>query len=164
MDKKIIIYTVSWTIILSAFWLLLSGYFTPLLLSFGAVSVFLVLIVIRRMDVTDSQLQIPSANIPLFTYFIWLAGQILLSSLKVTKHIWLGGKALSPATGKLNIRAIPAQTRVLYTNSITLTPGTLSIDIDESEITVHALDETSIALLQQNEMADKVVATTGSSD
>ena len=42
-----------WTILLSTFWLLLSGYIQPLLLGFGAVSVIIVLFVLKHMADVD---------------------------------------------------------------------------------------------------------------
>ncbi|WP_394173633.1 Na+/H+ antiporter subunit E [Thalassotalea litorea] len=161
MDRKTIIYLTTWTFILAIFWLLLSGYFKPLLLAFGLVSVALVVLLIWRMDKTDKEPQQPSFSLRFFRYIVWLIGQVVLSSLEVTKLVWGSSKKLSPATAKLPVADIPEHSRVLYANSITMTPGTLSVDIDDDYVTVHALDEKSIKSLQQGEMASKIAKATG---
>ena len=43
-------------------------------------------------------------------------------------------------------------TRVIYADSITLTPGTLSIDLDDEWVEVHALNEGSLDALERGEM------------
>ncbi len=150
-----------WALVLAVFWLLLSGFFKTLLLSFGLISVVLVVFLIRRMDTTDNQPQKLPLSFSFFRYVIWLLGQIALSSLEVTKLVWGSSKKLSPAIAKLPVANTPEKTRVLYANSITLTPGTLSVDIDEEHVTVHALDAQSIKSLEAGEMATKVSSVTG---
>lgn len=156
MDRKTIVYLSIWAVTLFGFWLLLSGFFKPLLISFGLISVALVVFLIHRMDTTDTENQKLAFNLSFISYVIWLLGQIVVSSLTVTKLIWGDSKKISPATAKLPINKVPKRSRVLYANSITLTPGTLSIDIDDKEVTIHALDEDSLASLKHGDMANKV--------
>lgn len=145
-----------WAALLSVFWLLLSGYIQPLLLTFGAVSVAIVLVVLKRMDAVDQEPKHTGAGYQTIRYFMWLLGQIALSSVHVTKLIWGSSKQVSPALAKIPVANIPPQNRVLYANSITLTPGTLSVDLKNGEITVHALQESSIAELKQGQMEKKI--------
>lgn len=161
MDRKTIINMVIWTLTLALFWLFLSGFLKPLLLGFGVVSVALVMLILHRMNRIDAQPQQLPASISNVRYTFWLLGQIVLSSLEVAKLVWGNSKNLSPAIAKLPVKDIPNKSRVLYANSITLTPGTLSVDIDEQHVTVHALNERSIKSLQTGEMARKVAGTAG---
>ncbi len=145
-----------WAILLSIFWLLLSGFLQPLLLSFGAISVSAVLLILYRMDVIDKeQIQLQSFH-KIFHYLIWLIGQIAISSFHVTKLVWGNAKDISPSLDKVSLKDIPADKRVLYANSITLTPGTLSVDLDENEISVHALESSSIEELKEGSMQRKI--------
>lgn len=152
---------VTWAIVLTSFWLLLSGFFKPLLLSFGVLSVVLVLFLLKRMDSTDKQPQKLPFNLPFLRYITWLIGQIVLSSLEVVKLVWGNNKNISPAIAKLPVDNTPEKGRVLYANSITLTPGTLSVDIDDKHVTVHALNKKSISDLETGEMARKVTSASG---
>ena len=149
---------IKWTAVLSAFWLLLSGYIQPLLLSFGVISVAIVIVVLKRMDTIDQELKQVTSGSRLVRYVVWLLGQILSSSIQVTKLIWSSPDKLSPSLAKVPATNVPKNNQVLYANSITLTPGTLSIDLDEDELTVHALQESSIAELQEGAMERKISA------
>lgn len=145
-----------WTILLSTFWLLLSGYIQPLLLGFGAVSVIVVLFVLKRMDDVDQEKQEIGTGLRLIRYIPWLTWQIMRSSLQVTKLIWGPTDKVSPSLAKIKVDNVPPQRRALYANSITLTPGTLSVDLVGNEITVHALQKSSIEELEQKVMEKKI--------
>jgi len=147
---------IKWAVLLTGFWVLLSGYIQPLLLSFGAVSVALVLIVLKRMDAVDNEPIPLGFGYQAVKYLFWLIGQIILSSIHVTKLIWSPKDKLSPTLAKIPVKNVVSNTSVLYANSITLTPGTLSVDLDNDEITVHALQKESIEELKQGGMENKI--------
>ncbi|BBB26123.1 Na+/H+ antiporter subunit E [Amphritea japonica] len=150
-----------WAVVLSIFWLLLSGFIEPLLLSFGAISVVIVLFILKRMDKVENEPGQIGTSIRLIRYTPWLIGQIFSSAIHVTKLIWGSPDKVSPAIEKINAKDVPASSRVLYANSITLTPGTLSVDLDESEVTVHALHKSSIEELQKGQMEKKITGIWG---
>lgn len=150
-----------WAILLSLYWLLLSGYIQPLMLSFGAVSVAVVLWVLKRMDTVDRAPKQLYPNVQTLGYFGWLTGQIISSSIHVTKLVWGSPKEVSPTLAKIDINKIPESSQVLYANSITLTPGTLSVDLEKDVVTVHALQKSSITELEQGEMELKIAHTRG---
>lgn len=121
----------------------------------------LVVVLLQRMDSFDQHPEKPALGLPLLRYSLWLVGQVLWSSVKVAKLVWRRNKALSPAVAKLPLTDIPEKNRVLYANSITLTPGTLSIDIDDQYVTVHALEKEAIEELKGGDMAHKICAVLG---
>ena len=157
-------YLGKWALLLSVFWLLLSGFLKPLLLSFGVISVAIVIYVLRRMDSIDHEPKAVSSGFRMFRYTTWLLKEIANSSLEVAKLVWGSPNSLSPSIAKLPIDDIPEKTRVLYANSITLTPGTLSVDLDDQHVTVHALHEQSIADLKEGSMSSRIKKTWGGSD
>lgn len=150
-----------WAVLLSVFWCLLSGYFQPLLLAFGLVSVAIVLVVLKRMDDVDQAPKQVRSGHRMFRYTIWLVGQIFSSSAHVTKLVWGNPDKVSPALAKIPVTNIPVGNRVLYANSITLTPGTLSVDLEEDSVTVHALQKSSIDELEQGSMERKITGIWG---
>jgi multicomponent Na+:H+ antiporter subunit E len=154
MDSKYKTYLAVWAILLTVFWLLLSGFFKTLLLIFGIISVILVLVVIKRMDAIDKDHHCFDMSPKMFGYIGWLFGQIVISSLQVTKAVF--SKDISPTIAKLPVDDLPEDKRVVYANSITLTPGTLSVDLDDKEITVHALQKDSITGLKNGDMSSKI--------
>jgi len=154
-------HTIKWATLLSVFWLLLSGYIEPLLLSFGVVSVVLVVFVLRRMDKQDAEPQKLGSLTVMLRYFSWLLGQIAISSMHVTKLIWSPARELTPTLAKIPVKRVHKDSHVLYANSITLTPGTLSVDMQNDEITVHALEQSSIAELNDGRMEKKITSLWG---
>jgi len=154
-------YTVSWTLILAVFWLLLSGFLQPLLLAFGVVSVALTVYLMLRMDRLGGHQQSFNFSFIYLRYLLWLMWQIALSSGKVVKLIWVKQYGISPAIEKLPLNEVSKRKRVLFANSITLTPGTLCVDIDEEYVTVHALRAKSLRTMAKGEMAKEVSKTSG---
>ncbi len=155
------LYFTKWALILSVFWLLLSGMYNLLLLSFGAVSVIVVLFVLIRMESADKKRQEIGTGIRLLRYIPWLMGQILKSSIHVTKLIWGSPNNVSPTLAKIDASNVPSNRRVLYANSITLTPGTLSVDLKDGELTVHALQKSSVKELEEGYMENKITGIWG---
>lgn len=145
-----------WAVLLSIFWLLLSGYFQALLLGFGVVSVALVVWVLYRMDAVDEEPKTLGKGFRMLHYSAWLLGQIMQSSVHVSRLVWGRGNKLEPALAQVSAEQIPEKKRALYANSITLTPGTLSVDLEDGEITVHALQRDSIDELKRGDMANKI--------
>ncbi|WP_425363443.1 Na+/H+ antiporter subunit E [Candidatus Tisiphia endosymbiont of Hybos culiciformis] len=77
-------------------------------------------------------------------YFIWLIKEILLSSLAVIKIIWCKNLNLQPVFEWVNSEQKDDASLVVYGNSITLTPGTVTLDISNNMLLVHALEQSSI--------------------
>ncbi|WP_432473394.1 Na+/H+ antiporter subunit E [Amphritea sp. HPY] len=152
---------IKWAVVLSIFWLLLSGFIEPLLLSFGALSVVVVLFILKRMDEVENESRQIGTSLRLIRYMPWLIGQIFSSGIHVTKLIWGSPDKVSPAIAKINAKDVPISSRVLYANSITLTPGTLSVDLEEGEVTVHALQKSSLEELEEGYMEQKITGIWG---
>lgn len=155
-------YIGKWALLLAVFWLLLSGFLKTLLLIFGVISVFLVIVVIKRMDAMDKEQKAFDFGPKMLGYIGWLTSEIVKSSLDVTKAIWGSPDKISPSIAKLDVSDLPEDKRVVYANSITLTPGTLSVDLDENQVTVHALHKDSIKSLEEGSMSSKIKSTWGS--
>ncbi len=152
---------IKWAVLLSIFWLLLSGFIEPLLLSFGVLSVAIVILVLKRMDDIDKEQQQISVSVRLIRYLPWLIGQIMSSSIQVTKLIWSKPTTVSPTLTKIDVTGVPTNCCVLYANSITLTPGTLTIDLNDNEVSVHALQKLSIDKLKQGDIEKKITSIWG---
>lgn len=142
---------------LAAFWLLLSGHFTVLLTALGALSVVLVIWIVRRMDIVDHE-SLPLHLSPRHTpqYSLWLAGKVLQSALAVARQVWSPRGALQPVVDRTPTRDLPELSQVIYANSITMTPGTLSLSVDDEGIEVHSLQRSGISELQAGGMLTRV--------
>jgi multicomponent Na+:H+ antiporter subunit E len=154
MESKIS--SISLFLTLAAFWLLNSGHYSALILLLGAASIALVLIITHQMDVVDQESQPLYLTRKIFGYYLWLIKEITLANFTLVKHIWLGTKSISPSLKKIKISQKTDMGKVIYANSITLTPGTVTIDLLGDEILVHALHYKSIESLEAGEMDRRV--------
>ena len=148
--------TLSLTLLLVIFWLANSGHYTPLILGLGAASVVLVLLIARRMNVVDAESVPFHLTRELPSYYLWLMKELLISNFQVVRRIWSFNEPLHPAVETLTITQDNDMGRVILANSITLTPGTITIAVTEESITVHALDYSSIEAIKNGEMGARI--------
>lgn len=130
-------------ITLFVYWLALSGHYYWWLIAFGAVLSVLVVVFCFGKGIADSE-AFPFGLVPRgLVYWPWLLWQILLSGLRVTRLILSPGLPISPTLIKVDAKQKTAVGLVTYANSITLTPGTISIEASErgSCIWVHAIEQ-----------------------
>ncbi|MBU2971617.1 Na+/H+ antiporter subunit E [Pseudoalteromonas sp. C2R02] len=149
-------HTISLFLTLVAFWLLNSGHYSLLISSLGFVSIALVLVITHKMDVVDNESQPVYLSTKIFGYYMWLIKEIIKANITVVKHIWLGVNSISPTLKTIKISQKTDMGKVIYANSITLTPGTVAIDLVDNEITVHALVYKDIEALETGEMDRRV--------
>ncbi|OGT66106.1 MAG: hypothetical protein A3I13_02540 [Gammaproteobacteria bacterium RIFCSPLOWO2_02_FULL_47_50] len=145
-------------IFLAVLWVMLSGYFTPLLLFFGVVSACLVVYLALRMDVVDHEGHPVHLKIRLtVSYWFWLLKEIVISNIDVCRRILSPGMPISPVVIKIKSTQATGLGHVIYANSITLTPGTVSMNVDGDMIEVHALTGEGAANLEAGEMNRRVM-------
>ena len=144
-------------LLLFLFWLLLSGHYDLFHITIGLFCCLLVSytsgdFLFVHVGAEDTHLIIPR----LLTYIPWHLYQIILSNVYLAKLVF------SPLS-RLNPRIIPYQTKltnglalVTLANSITLTPGTITIDLDDRTFYVHAIDDKVADDLLTGEMEDRV--------
>ena len=143
---------------LLGFWLVMSGYFTPLLLTLGAASVLLVLYIAQRMDVCDHETFPLHLKQRIFGYWGWLAKEIFKANIDVARIVLSPRMALSPRVVRVKATQKSDLGMVIFANSITLTPGTVSVDIEGGEIIVHALTQDLADGVLNGEMDRRVTA------
>lgn len=149
-------HTLSLSLLLVVFWLLNSGHYTPLLLSLGAVSVALVVFISHRMDVVDHESQPLHLTLRIPGYWLWLLKEIILANVYVVYRIWSGNSTISPTLFVLKTNQRTDIVKVIYANSITLTPGTVAVDLEGDIITVHALTTKAVEELKSGAMEHRV--------
>ncbi len=148
------------TVLLFALWLLMSGVYKPLVIGFGVASVLLAVYVVRRMDAVDGEhLEIRLRPFGSFGYLGWLMVEIAKANWAVTKII------LSPAMPiRQHLFEVPNSQgtdlgRVIFANSITLTPGTISVETEDNHFLVHAVDYGDATMGDLADMDARVSAT-----
>ena len=140
----------------AALWLLWSGHYTALPLVAGAVSILFCLWFLRRLLGGVASLPGPGFFARLPAYLPWLLRQIARSNLTVIRLI-LRPKPVEPVVFDTETTEAGDELgTAVYANSITMTPGTLSIDVDCRQIEVHALDRRLADNLAGGEMRRRV--------
>ena len=131
---------VGYSVILGSLWLLWSGIYKSLLLIFGAASVLLVLFITIRMNRVDNdRIQFELNPLKFIGYIGWLLIEIAKCNIAVTKTILSSSMPINQ-----NLFDVPHTQRtdlgqVIFANSITLTPGTVTVETEDGHFLVHAL-------------------------
>jgi multicomponent Na+:H+ antiporter subunit E len=149
-------------VLLAAAWLLWSGFFKPLILMFGVLSCAVVLITAHRMHYFETEFFDLRFSARLLRFWAWLGREIVKSSLEVTRVVLNPKLPISPTVVEFDSRCEHPVDRATLGNSITLTPGTLTLSIDERRFTVHSLTENGARDVQGGEMDRRVSELRGS--
>ena len=140
---------------LVAYWLTLSGYFDhPILFITGAISVLLVVGLCWRMRILDDE-TVPYVHFKAIPYFFWLFKEIVKANMAVVKAVLSPDMNISPTWVKVKMDHETDLGRTIFANSITLTPGTISVHLEEGEILVHALLEEMTDAAGFQEMSER---------
>ena len=130
------------TLGLLALWLLMSGVYEPLIIGFGVLSSLLCVWIIARLEILTPHGFFNGINpIGLIRYLFWLTVEIGKADWAVTKVIL---SADLPDRQRLIL--VPARQRsdvgkMLFANSITITPGTVTVETEADHFIVHALTD-----------------------
>lgn len=148
--------------LLMSFWLVMSGFFEPLQIGMGVVCVLIVMLVDAKLKnlhyEADDHDVLPQIRFGYGLYYIgWLVWQIVISGIHVAGVILSRRQVNQTAIVKFNVDLPSVQARVILGNSITLTPGTLTLDIQGDEFTVHALFPESYAGIVDDSMPQHVL-------
>ncbi len=139
MRRKRLLHSISLGLVLFGVCLLLSGFFTPLLLGLGVLSCVIVVLIANRMDVIDREGVPIHLGWRILSYWVWLAVEIVKASLDVARRILDPKLPIHPLLVRVKASQASELGQVIYANSITLTPGTVSMQVEGGEILVHAI-------------------------
>lgn len=149
-------------LVLFGLWVLLSGKIDAFHLGIGLLSVLAVLWIHYRLPPMEPAAHPQLNPLRFAAYFFWLLLQMLLSAIHVARVI------LRPGADRLDPRLIAFRSEqpsvvqsVLFANSITLTPGTLTLDLRDGRYLVHALTADTAADLLSGDMAGRVSRLSG---
>ena len=136
-------------------WLIFSGVYEPLTLSFGVVSVIIVTAINSFLMVSSDSKASFSYKKFFVSYLPWILKEIVVSGIKTSSAI-LGFRKFKSNAKKIKVSQRTQLGSVIYANSITLTPGTLTIEVDQGHFFVHALCDSSLNELDVGEMDKRV--------
>lgn len=148
---------ISYAAFLFVFWILLSGHLEPLMLGLGLASVVLTVILIRRMTLIDHESYPLHLSTKLPVFLTLMLVEIIKANIHVIKRILTFKRsAINPQLIEVPATLKSDLGRVIYANSITLTPGTVSVEVTQEKIVVHALTKEAGDELASGEMVKSI--------
>jgi multicomponent Na+:H+ antiporter subunit E len=149
---------VNLSLLLGLFWLGLSGHYTPLLIALGLVSALLVVWLVRRMEVVDHESVPMHLTRQAATFWPWLLVEIVKSNIDVVRRVLDPRLPIERSVIRVPTGTMSPLRETIYANSITLTPGTVSLDVNDGEVIVHALSREAADAVREGGMARRVEA------
>ena len=110
----------------------------------------------HRMEIADHESQPLHLALRLPRYWCWLGREIFKANLDVARMILHPGMPIDPRLFEVDPQQHSDLARVIYANSITLTPGTITTDLNSTRIQIHALSEGAEKDIRTGKMAAKV--------
>ena len=150
--------------VLGLLWLLLSGIFEGWLLALGLGSVIVVVVFANRMDVIDREGHPIHISWRALLYWPWLAREIVKANWDVARVILNPKMPITPKVLSINATQVTELGHVFYANSITLTPGTVTLSLENGALGVHSLTKYAEEGLLSGEMDGRVHAVEGVAD
>ena len=127
-------------LVLFGLWLLMSGVYKPLVIGLGAASAIFAILVVRRMDRIDgANMELRIDPVGLAAYVSWLMIEIAKANWAVAKLILSPEMPLRQTFLHVPYSQKTSVCKTLFANSITLTPGTISVEVEEGKFLVHAV-------------------------
>jgi multicomponent Na+:H+ antiporter subunit E len=145
-------------IALFATWVTLSGHFSPYFLLSGAACSALTVWLMGRLDVFGKgawPLNLPRLVV---SYLPWLIWQVVKANINVALRVWTPRLRIEPQIVRVPCRLQTEAGLALFANSITLTPGTVTLAIEGDELVVHSLSDVASRSVLEPAMQDRIAA------
>jgi len=121
-------------------WLLLSGIYKPLIIGLGIASCIVTILIAMRMGILKPENRsIGYSLIAFVVYLVWLTKEIVKANWAVTKVILSGNIAIRQKMFRVPVSQQSDLGKVVFANSITLTPGTITVETEDDYFLTHAL-------------------------
>lgn len=134
------------------------------MLTLGVVSTLLVVLIAERMrrrrEMEEHALTLGFVA-RFLAYLPWLVKEIFLANVRVARIVLSPRLPISPAVLRFRGTQRTDLVRFVYANSITLTPGTVTVDVQGQDLTIHALERSTLEGIDEGEMARKIARLEG---
>ena len=146
-------------VLLVAAWLLWSGIYKPLLLWLGAFSCVLSVYIAHRVGFFQ---QASGFHVipKLPRFWLWMLVEIVKSSLEVVRIVLNPKLPISPTVVYIDAEPEGPVGQVILSNSLTLTPGTVTLDVFDDRLCVHCLTEEGARAVESGDANRRVAALT----
>jgi multicomponent Na+:H+ antiporter subunit E len=132
-------------LILMAVWLLWSGHLEPLTLAFGVLASLVGVGFAARTRILDEEGFPFHLAGRMLTFIPWVLWQIVLANLHVARVVLDPRLPIRPHLVRVPARQRTVIGAVIHANTITITPGTVTLDLREGSLLLHALTDAAAA-------------------
>ncbi len=126
---------------LTLLWLGFSGVYEPLIIVLGIISIAITVVLTGRLGIIDRETSPYHRILSFILYAPWLIGEIIKANIGVLKAILSPELKIHPTLVKVRTTCKSDLAKVIFANSITLTPGTVTLRVDDDFMLVHGLIE-----------------------
>lgn len=128
-------------LVMMIFWVLINNTFDPLVLGVGAgLALVLSLLFCTQCNIFRELKMTPKAFIYTLVYLLVFAWELLKSNLDVARRVLSPGLPINSGIVEVKTKLTSPMGRMILANSITLTPGTLTVDIESDSLYIHWID------------------------
>lgn len=140
-------------------WLLLSGHYTPLFFFLGGVSTAVSVWFALRMEIADQE-GVPVVHVGprLVTYIPWLIWEVFRSNVAVAAIVLSPAMRINPIVTHFRAKQRTVLGRVIMANSVTMTPGTITVAVTGDVLHIHALYRSAVDGIEEGPMNRRVAA------
>ena len=149
-------YSLVLIVALAATWMSWSGHTEPFLLIIGGLSILLTMVVCWRMRLVDQESVPIHLLLGLIPYTLYLVWEVIVSNVTVAKIILSPKMELHRNLVEVEANQETEVGNVILANSITLTPGTVSVSMNDDKILIHALSYEGAEEELTGDMGDRV--------
>jgi multicomponent Na+:H+ antiporter subunit E len=145
------------TIVMFAFWILLSGEFTFILITSGVVASLITAYLSHDIFVGKADLKTETGRVFKFIVYIpWLLWEIILANVEIAYLVLNPKPLVDPQIVRFKNDLKTDLGIVTLAHSITLTPGTVTVEANREEFVIHAIWQKSADGIIGGEMQQKV--------
>ena len=161
-------------LLLFGLWLVLSGEFYPEFIVAGAVASASVVLMAGHLvhpaaaehyqPLPRSFRWLAATILRFLAYLVWLTKEIAIANMQVTYQVLHPSLPISPRLMRFRTALRMEPSLLLFAHSITLTPGTITVNLDGDEFIIHALSHASVQAVEEGRMQQKIARTFGEGD
>ena len=158
-------------VLLFALWLVLSGTFYIEFIIAGMVASAGVVVIAGHLvhpaaaehyqELPNSFRWLALTIVRFIAYLLWLTKEIAFANLQVTYQVLHPSLPISPRLMRFRTALRTEPSQLLLAQSITLTPGTITVDLDRNEFVIHALSHANLQAVEEGRMQQKIAHTFG---
>ena len=128
-------------IVLFTIWFLYNNTFDLIVITVGiALSLTSAILICRKCDIFNEFKFTPMAFFYSFIYVLVFLVELVKSNLDVARRILTPSLPINPGIVEVKTKLTSKMARMLLANSISLTPGTLTVDLIDDKLFIHWID------------------------